>query len=92
LDKGCFESLLVYGLYAATVKEYKRIILKVPDTVDVLMVVGHNPVLSDLAQNISPKINNNLPPAGVLVFQWADGSWEGFLKVNKNPVEILEFN
>ena len=92
LKESPIDDLLFYGLYDATVKEYKRIITKVPDTVDVLLLVGHNPILSELAKNLSPEINKNLPPAGVLVFQWNASSWDEFLQKINNPVELLEFN
>lgn len=65
---------LVSELYAAPAAKLRRI--AVNSGVDVVMIVAHNPGLSELAYELSGGEITHLPTCAVARFGWADPVWE----------------
>lgn len=63
------------GLYLASLDEILDIILAQDNRFNNLMVVGHNPGMTDFANFLSPGLTNNLPTAGVVSVQIDQDDW-----------------
>ena len=84
--------LTVYNLYEADEQEYRDIIAQTPEHIDTLMVVGHNPTVSNLAASLSPIHAVPLRPGSVLVFKTAAATWSTVFSKAMEAVEFMEFN
>jgi len=70
------ESIAVEGrLFHAGVAELLQVIRGVDDSVDILMLFGHNPGLTDLANHIGPREILNMPTCAVLHLRFQAGTW-----------------
>lgn len=63
------------GLYLASLDEILDIIVAQDNRFNNLMVVGHNPGMTDFANFLSPGLTNNLPTAGVVSVQIDQDDW-----------------
>lgn len=76
-------------LYLASLTALLDTIVAQDDGFNDLMVVGHNPGLTELANYLVPGITNNLPTAGVVSVQLDTDTWSLYEK----PVcELLAFD
>ena len=76
LDCGDDEIRLDPRLYLATPAEILAVVAEQADAVDDLLVVGHNPGLTELANLLLPDLElANLPTAGTLVVDCATERW-----------------
>ena len=63
-------------LYLATPEEILAVVAEQADAVDCLLVVGHNPGLTELTNLLLPTLNlANLPTAGTVVLDCATERW-----------------
>jgi phosphohistidine phosphatase len=67
------------GIYGADVDELVAIIQALPDTAESVMLVGHNPTITETANALSPSSLNEMPTAAVVCLrfdceQWAEVS------------------
>ena len=70
------ESIEVEGrLFHAGVAELLQVIRGVDDSVDSLMLFGHNPGLTDLANHIGPREILNMPTCAVLHLRFQADTW-----------------
>ena len=76
-------------LYHAGVAELLHVIRGVDDSVDSLMLFGHNPGLTDLANHIGPREILNLPTCAVLHLRFEAESWA---EVGKTPVDEVMYD
>jgi phosphohistidine phosphatase len=66
----------VPALYLATPGEIRAVVAAQDDTHDCLMLVGHNPGLTDLVNELLPGLAlDNLPTAGVVGLDLAGATW-----------------
>jgi len=65
-------------LYLASLDEILDVIVAQDDSFNSLMVVGHNPGLTDLVNFLQPGLTNNLPTAGVVSVQIDQDNWNLF--------------
>jgi phosphohistidine phosphatase len=63
------------NIYKANRNEFIRILQHVPDEINSLLVVGHNPILSDVANKLSPEAIADLPTAGIVALEFNCNSW-----------------
>ncbi|QMU29913.1 SixA phosphatase family protein [Adhaeribacter radiodurans] len=64
------------NIYGAGKEELYRIIQKFPDDVDNILLVGHNPEISDLANMLSPEHITDMPTAAVVSLRFACFTWK----------------
>ncbi|MBT8087501.1 MAG: histidine phosphatase family protein [Gammaproteobacteria bacterium] len=64
------------GLYLASVDEILDVIAAQDDGFNSLMVVGHNPGMTDVANFLSPGLTLNLPTAGVVSVEFDQDNWQ----------------
>ena len=62
-------------LFHAGVAELLQVIRGVDDSVEILMLFGHNPGLTDLANHIGPREILNVPTCAVLHLRFRAGTW-----------------
>lgn len=72
------------SLYHASSETILHEILSVPDHVHCLMLVGHNPGISDFAFECSRKMAVGMPTASVAVFSFDAPDWLHFGAAPKN--------
>ena len=62
-------------LYHGTVDDIKSVIKSVSDSVDILMIFGHNPDLTTLTNRLSGSDIYNIPTCGVAEIEFDISSW-----------------
>jgi len=65
-------------LYHADAYTILEEVKKVDTSVQTVMVVGHNPGITILANMLQPGITENVPTCGILVFTSKDDTWASF--------------
>jgi phosphohistidine phosphatase len=65
-------------LYLASPNDILDVVVAQDDGFNSLMIVGHNPGLTDLANFLCPGITNNLPTAGVVAVNIDQEDWNFF--------------
>jgi len=63
------------SLYLASLDDLLDVVCTQDNGFNSLMVVGHNPGLTDFANFLSPGLSNNLPTAGVVSVQMDREDW-----------------
>ena len=74
------------SLYHASVAAILDVIVAQDPGFNSLMVVGHNPGLTDFANYLSPGLTNNLPTAGVVSVEIEQDDWDLFARP---PTKLL---
>jgi len=73
-------------LYLASLNDLLDIVVAQDDGFDSLIIVGHNPGLTDFVNFLSPGLTNNLPTTGVVAVNIDQDQW----KLHEQPrVELL---
>jgi phosphohistidine phosphatase len=63
-------------LYEASVDTWCRVIAALPPDVDSVLIVGHNPTLTELGNRLCPAVRiDNIPTCGVLRLDYGLKSW-----------------
>jgi phosphohistidine phosphatase len=65
-------------LYLTSLDEILDVIVAQDDGFNSLMIVGHNPGLTELVNFLQPGLTNNLPTAGVVSVQIDQDNWNLF--------------
>lgn len=73
------EPKVLVDLYLASSRTIIRIIDDVDDKTNSILIVGHNPGITDLVNQISNYPLENLPTSGLIAFS-IDGKWKDFGK------------
>lgn len=76
-------------IYKADRRELIKIIQHVPDDIDKLLVVGHNPIMSEVANKLSPEAIADVPTAGVVALRFNCDSW---LDISGENSKLLFFD
>lgn len=75
-------------LYHASVPETLTVIADQGEDCDHLMIVGHNPGFTDLANYLSPDLTWNLPTAGIVTVNCEDEDFD----LKRNPAATLVYH
>jgi len=80
------------NLYHADEDEILSVVQKIPETVNNLMIFGHNPGLTDFVNSLSPKDNyiDNVPTCGVVSFKFNVKSWQE-VNFQKGEFQFFDF-
>ncbi|HTN18096.1 MAG TPA: histidine phosphatase family protein [Chitinophagaceae bacterium] len=71
-------------LYHADATTIEDTISSVDDSIATLMIVGHNPGISEFAYHCAPKsIISEMPTSAIAVFSIEADSWQGFSRAQK---------
>ncbi|PSR56166.1 histidine phosphatase family protein [Adhaeribacter arboris] len=89
LDYETSRMVIDENIYGASKEELYRIIQKTSDAVDSLMLVGHNPDISDLANMLSPEHIVDMPTAAVVSLRFTCLSWK---EINQENAALLFYD
>jgi phosphohistidine phosphatase len=70
------------GIYGADVDDLLAIIRDLPDSAASVLLVGHNPTITETANALSPSSVNEMPTAAVVCLRFECEKWEEVSKVN----------
>ncbi|MFC6221795.1 SixA phosphatase family protein [Hymenobacter artigasi] len=70
------------GIYGADVDDFLAIIKDLPDSAASALVVGHNPTITETANELSPSSLNEMPTAAVVCLRFTCEHWAEVSKVN----------
>jgi phosphohistidine phosphatase len=77
------------NLYLASLQDLLDVVVAQDDGFNSLMIVCHNPGLTDFANYLVPGLTNNLPTAGVVSVQFDREDW----KLHERPkAELLAYD
>lgn len=91
-EMNILESAIKYSdkLYAAGDDEILAAINKVDDNVRCLMVVGHNPGMTDLVNMLTDEFIDNIPTAGIVSVKFDENKWSN-LRSQSCKFEFYEY-
>ena len=69
-------------LYLAEQNTIRYLIQNQSDDIKKLMIVGHNPGLTDIVNSISSSKIDEIPPAGIVALRFATDQWSEVCKEN----------
>lgn len=75
-DSGQIPTIEKKELYHAPPDVYEEIFVDLDDVYDCVMMVGHNPGITYIANNIQPGITHNVPTCGIIVAHSTAASWD----------------
>lgn len=89
----CFSSFLIKkreepGLYHAPENKYFEECALIDDQINSIMLFGHNPGITYLANSISKEYIDNIPTCGVLVI---DSSIESWVDIDPTNCKLVDF-
>ena len=70
------------GIYGADVDALLAIIHALPDSAASVLLVGHNPTITETANALSPSLLSEMPTAAVVCLRFATEKWEEVGKAN----------
>ncbi len=85
LDKIHYEKDLYHGMP----QDYEYIIQNLESTQDHIMVVGHNPGITTIADRCSKAYIDNVPTCGFLILQTEINDWQSFSFYNCTLVNMI---
>lgn len=87
--------VLEQNIYEAAPQDILHIVSLLPDSADTVLLFGHNPTLTDVANRFSEKNIDNIPTCGIVQIESKADSWQavdtGNAVVKKHffPKEVL---
>jgi phosphohistidine phosphatase len=69
-------------VYRADKRELLETIKNIPNQFDKVLLLAHNPTITDLANILSPELIPDIPTAGVVALQFACSTWREIAKEN----------
>ncbi len=76
--------------YLASVKNMVAVLQAVPNDVETLMVFGHNPGLTDLANFLSGADIYNIPTCGIAEIEFSISSWKE-VEINTGDLKSFDY-
>ncbi|MDT0647720.1 histidine phosphatase family protein [Zunongwangia sp. F260] len=78
-------------LYTFDAKELLEIIKSCPDTIDKLIIFGHNPAITNAVNSLGDKNLDNFPTTGLCVIDFENYKWER-IKTGRTIITLLPKN
>lgn len=76
-------------LYESSVKNYLQVIKQADDRFSSIMLFGHNPIMSDLANSLSSSFTEDVPTCSVVCIKSNCKHWEN---IEENEGELLFYD
>lgn len=83
------------GIYEAYPTDIMHIVSSLPDSARTVLLFGHNPTLTELANRFSDDFIDNVPTCGIVQVESSADSWQSFFDDNARvracffPKEVL---
>ena len=74
------------AIYEASISDLLNIIEQFNDSLQKVMIVGHNPSFTALANYLSPKYFDNIPTIGVVAISFPCSSWK---EIERNSGKVI---
>ena len=74
--------LVESGIYGADLDDLLAIIKALPDAAGSVLLVGHNPTITETVNALSPTAVNEMPTAAIVCLRFECDKWEEVSKVN----------
>ncbi len=78
------------SLYLTSTQTLLNILHHIPNTYNTVFLFGHNPELTQLANELSSTYINNIPTCGIAGFEFSIQSWNELCKQN-STLTLFEF-
>lgn len=79
------------ALYTFDQKDLMNIIKNCEQDHENLMVVGHNPAMTQLANSLGDRSFNNIPTTGLVVLEFQTDTWEN-ISIGKTTIHLFPKN
>ena len=76
-------------LYGASAYELLEIITELDDNSDIVVLFGHNPGMTDLANLLNDVVIDNIPTCGIFVIEFDTKSWR---KISEKAGTFISFD
>lgn len=76
-------------IYEAAVSDILNIVNNLPDSAQSVMLFGHNPTLTDVANRFSDQYIDNIPTCGIVQIESEADSWKAFSEGNAAVKKIF---
>lgn len=76
-------------IYEAAVSDILNIVNNLPDSAQSVMLFGHNPTLTDVANRFSDQYIDNIPTCGIVLIESEADSWKAFSEGNAAVKKIF---
>ena len=76
-------------IYTFSSEELLNAIKSISDSYNKVMIVGHNPAITDLTNFLSGSDIDNIPTCGIAVLEFAKDSWN---KVERKSAKLVSFD
>lgn len=84
-------TLSLQQLYHADANAIEDVVSSVDEDIATLMIVGHNPGISEFTYHCAPKsIVSEMPTSAIAVFSFEAGNWQGFSRAHKT-LELYDY-
>jgi phosphohistidine phosphatase len=77
------------NLYFVNTEKYFEAVYSSSDEINTLMIVGHNPMITDFCNYFLTVKINNLPTSGLAVFKLLTDTWEETSKCSRTTEQLL---
>jgi phosphohistidine phosphatase len=69
-------------IYKADKRELLVVIKNIPNQFDKVLILGHNPTITDLVNMLSPELIPDIPTAGIVALRFACATWREISRDN----------
>jgi phosphohistidine phosphatase len=84
------EIILDKSLYESSVKDYLKVLHAINNKYSFVMLFGHNPTITDLANNLAKPFTANIPTCGTTGIEFDIKEWNE-LKANSGKLLLYDF-
>lgn len=77
------------SLYFVNVEQYSAVVQKVDDNIQSVMIIGHNPMLTNFCNLFLTNKIDNLPTSGLCVLEFYTPSWANIFQCENKVLHIV---
>jgi phosphohistidine phosphatase len=71
------------GVYYTDTETLENILMQQDDKYQSIILTGHNPTITSLAQILSPRFKDSIPTGGLVAFELLTNSWSSYMNNEK---------
>lgn len=76
-------------IYEASTRILFRLVTELPKEASTVIMLGHNPGLTFLAEYLTGEVIGNVAPSGIVHLRWQEVSWE---EISQNSGELVTYH
>jgi len=79
-------------LYESTISQWLKVISSLESKQNVVTIFGHNPVITNLANEFNKDLFfDNIPTCGIVALEFAQGSWKDIIEKKEGKLLMYKF-